>query len=126
LNIGDTFLLCDPRVDEHLWVVISHPGENADEVVIVNLTGFERFKTVDCILELGDHPYITKKSCIAYEHSKCVRECDLDSFVQNGMLKPLESGDNGFLCKILEGANITDAMPNKCKRVLAQQNLIDS
>jgi hypothetical protein len=74
MDIGDAFLLIDKSIDEHLWVVISKPGDNPDEVVIVNLTSHDSpDKDASCILDAGDHPWIRHRTCVRYMDARCDR-----------------------------------------------------
>jgi len=38
VQAGDTFLLGDKRVDDHLWVIVSDPTTDASRVLLVSLT----------------------------------------------------------------------------------------
>ena len=126
MQIGDTFLLEDREVDSHLWVVLSHPQENRDAVVIVNLTSLGTLKDQSCLLDVGDHPWISHPTCVQYADAKCVSEETIDRLVAAGHLKPREPAADALLAKILRGAALTDAMPIKCRRVLVDQDLIDN
>ncbi|MBX9792337.1 MAG: hypothetical protein K2Y37_25840 [Pirellulales bacterium] len=125
MQIGDAFLLEDRDIDPHLWVVISHPQENAQAVVIVNLTSLGPTKDQSCVLNVGDHPWISHATCVHYADAKCVSEETIDQLVAKSLLQPREPAADALLAKILRGAAITDAMPIKCRRVLVDQDLID-
>ena len=125
MQIGDSFLLVDRDVDPHLWVVISHPQQSAQAVVIVNLTSLERMKDQSCVLNVGDHPWISHATCVQYADAKCVSEEAIDRLVASGLLQPREPASDELLAKILRGAARTEAIPVKCKRVLVEQDLID-
>ena len=70
MNAGDTFFVQDRNVDTHLWVVISDTANDSDRVVIASLTTYEPHKEDVCILDPGDHPRISHKSCVAYNETR--------------------------------------------------------
>lgn len=125
MEIGDTFLLARKNIDEHFWIVISHPQYNPECVIIVNLTSWHAIKDQSCILDPQDHDWIRHRTCISYQDAKCVSESKLDQLIAAGELRPHTSASPALLGKILQGAFLTDAMPNKCKQVLIEQDLID-
>jgi hypothetical protein len=52
VKAGDAFFLTDRVVDTHLWVVISDPAKDAERVVLVSVTTYERYKESVCLLDL--------------------------------------------------------------------------
>jgi hypothetical protein len=125
MEIGNTYVLQNKSIDEHLWIVISHPEQEAEQIVIVSLTSYGRLRDASCILGRGDHPWIRHQTVVGYEFAKCVKESDIDLLVASGELIPREDASDDLLRKILLGAERTDAMPTKCQRVLEDQGLIE-
>ena len=64
MNLGDTFLRTDS--DKHLWIVLSDPQKDPDNVLLVNLTSSSRERERACVLNAGDHPWIKKETCVNY------------------------------------------------------------
>lgn len=127
MEIGDVFKLTDRKVNEHVFVVISHPQSNYHEVVLVNFTSYdESRKDSSCVLGPGDHSWIRKTTCISYRDARVASESQLDSLVTTGQLVPLDPASDSLLGKILSGAERTDELPGKCRRVLEQQGLISA
>jgi len=125
MDIGDVYLVTDRRIDDHAKVVISDPSLNPNQVVWVNFTGAEgEYRDHSCILEIGDHPWIMKRTCISYKDAMFVKEADIDSLVAKGKIRKLDEVSDAVLRKIHEGAEITDELPGKYQRVLVEQNLI--
>ena len=127
MNIGDTFL--PAKVNDHLHVVISDPAANAEEVVVVSLTSYVTFgekcrKDGSCLLDRGDHPWIDHTTCVSYRDGRIVAESQLNALLADGQITLREPITNSVLTRILEGAEKTDELPNKCKVVLEQQGLI--
>jgi hypothetical protein len=130
VDIGDAFLSSDPRIDEHLRIVISDPGVDPEHVVLVGLTSYDRFqheiyKDNSCLLNPGDHPWITHQTCVSYRDGTLVSEAVLNAAIAGGKLIPQEPISDDVLTRILEGAERTDELPNKCRVILEQQRLID-
>ena len=129
MEIGDAFLLRDHRIDDLLHIVISAPSLDAHKIVTVSLTSYDRVehethKDGSCILDSSDHPWITHKSSISYRDGKVADEELLDSLIAKGSLIPQQPVSDDVLTRILEGAERTDELPNKCCVVLVNQRLI--
>jgi hypothetical protein len=113
VEIGDTFVLVNQKIDPHLWIVISLPQNNAEEIVIVNLTTHGVWKDQSCILDAGQHPWIRHKSCVSYRDAKCVPELQLDSLLASGVLVRDAPVTDDILRLLLMGAVLTNDLPNK-------------
>jgi CTP:molybdopterin cytidylyltransferase MocA len=61
---GTTFLRADS--DRHLWIIISDPAVDPNQVLIVNLTTVDDRKEKVCLLHPGDHPWIRHETCANY------------------------------------------------------------
>lgn len=55
MEAGDTFRR---SYGSHLWVVASDPDQDANRVLIVNLTTVRTHCDPACILNAGDHPFV--------------------------------------------------------------------
>jgi hypothetical protein len=64
MEAGTTFLRADS--DRHLWILISDPAIDPDQVLIVNLTSVDERKEKVCLLHPGDHPWIRHETCVNY------------------------------------------------------------
>ena len=64
MNAGDTFFVqqVGKLYDSHLWMVLSDPALNINQVLIVSLTTRGRDDDSACILNVGDHPFVRQKS----------------------------------------------------------------
>jgi hypothetical protein len=61
MDEGQTFLFPD-AADDHLWMIISDPKKNADEVVIVGFLSFREDLEETMIVMSGDHPFVKHNS----------------------------------------------------------------
>jgi hypothetical protein len=130
MEIGDTFVARDPRVDDHLQIVISDPAQDPTRVVLVSLTSYDQFahemyKDASCLLYPADHPWIEHATCVSYRDARVVSDQHLDDAVAKGPLEKLEPVRDDVLRRILEGAERTDELPNKCRQILEEQGLIE-
>lgn len=130
MDIGDAFLSRDQEIDDHLHIVISDPGTDSSRVVIVSLTSYENFqheiyKDGSCVLDPKDHPWIRHRTCVSYRDGRLVPNEALDAALEAGRLEMQESVGKEVLNRILEGAEKTDELPNKCRAVLAEQGLLE-
>jgi len=110
MNEGETYYY------GHHHIVISQPND-ADEVVIVNFTGWAANKDQSCIVEVGEHPCITKKSVVLYRAAQV-----LDPDAQAAFVRASTKGANvsqELLTRIQEGTQ-SDFIPQKCERIVAE------
>ncbi len=129
IKIGDTYLLSQRGINDHLQVVISYPELNPDKIVLVSLTSYDKpedreLKDSSCVLHPADHPWITHETCVSYRDGRVARREDLDRLLAREMLRQSTPVSQVVLKRILEGAERTEELPNKCKEVLLGQALI--
>ena len=125
MEIGDVYLPSNKAIDDHPRIVISDPELNTDKVVLVNFTGFDgEYRDHSCVLEIGEHSWLKKRTCISYKDASVVKRADVDKLIKSGGLKLLDPVSDEVLRKILAGAEATDDLPNKCRRILSDQSLI--
>ncbi len=126
LRTGDTLRVTDPAgtYDSHLWIVVSKPELDGDNVLIVNLTSWRADKDQACVLDVGDHPYIRKRTCINYPGSKIVAASHLNLLINSGDLEKHVPVDMGLLDRIREGAMLSRHMPLDKAQSLIDQGLV--
>ena len=89
---GTTFLLS--AGDIHLWIIISDPKLDPQNVLIVNLTSLGPRKEQSCVLKVGDHPWIRHDTCVNYGDSKVstldklVAARDANALMMQSQLRP--------------------------------------
>jgi hypothetical protein len=88
MKAEDTFQRADGNVDKfvHLWIIISDPEQDSDQVLIVSLTEYHPKKDTACILGPGDHAFIYKRTCVAYDLANAPSLDDLVRARDNGDL----------------------------------------
>jgi hypothetical protein len=126
VNAGDTILIPLPGTsyDSHLWMVISDPAIG-EHCVIVNFTTWRADKDQSCVVDVGEHPYISKRTCVNYHDAKKVSISDLDRLVASQRLKPLAPLSPTLLAKIRKGVP-NSRMNWDCVGLLADQGLVST
>lgn len=68
MNAGETFLF--PPESKHLWMIISDPAQDTVNVLAVYFSTWESYKDQACIVQAGEHPFVTHKTIVAYEFAR--------------------------------------------------------
>ncbi len=106
MDIGDCFVNKEaPRLPSHLWIVISDPSLDAGNVLIVNVTDLNNHYDHSCILSPGEHSWLTKESCVAYQWAKNTCVADLEKAASLGLLTSQPRMSEDALQRILNGRN---------------------
>ena len=121
---GQTFRLSNSQINNHLHIILSDPKLNPEKIVTVNFTSRRPDKDQSCLVEVGEHPFLTKPSCINYDNrliteeqwKQCLTACSL---ILNEPLSP------SLLKRILQGAAISPYLPLGNHQILVEQGLID-
>ena len=122
---GDTFKPADGSVDKfmHLWVIISDPEQDPDEVLIVSLTAAHPKKDTACILQPGDHPALYKPTCVAYDLANAPSLSELIQARDAGDLLPSQPMDAVILDRIRKQASLSKKMLPEHWNILDRQGL---
>ncbi len=125
MRIGDTFLRTDS--DKHLWIVLSDPEKDSDNVLLVNMTSWTATKESACILNRGDHPWIRHKTCINYDDFDTVVTTltDLQNAKDAGAVIVQKPLSKAVLRRVLEGATASERLSLEKAEILENQGLID-
>jgi hypothetical protein len=126
VRAGTTFLLADPQLEKHLWVVLSDTEKFPNEVVLVSFTtaaaGVERA----CVVQRDEHPgWLTHESCIAYKFTRVVTLKMLLDWKDSGHIKVHpDPVSEGLLARIRKSAGDSPLLPDKAADVLIDQGFI--
>ena len=129
LGIGITFVnKPTATLSSHLWIIISDTFGSPEKVVIVNLTTWRDRATelndASCIVNIGDHRFVTGKSYISYFDAKCRETKALQEALNKGLITLDETCSDGLLVKILAGAAKSPFTPIKVLQALQDQELV--
>src|SRR5438477_10864490 len=112
MNAGDVFYFLGPEQPfPHPWTIISAPELDAENVVIVNFTELRDYKDQSCIVQPGEHPTITKPSCINYPKARLLTNAQLENAKRLKALELVAPLSPELLERIRIGAMCSDGMP---------------
>jgi hypothetical protein len=123
MDAGTTFVRGDH--DAHLWVIVSDPKKDPENVLIVNFTSLDARKESVCILSRGDHPWIVKPTCVNYGDAIITSLHLLDEACRVGAISLREPVRPDVLARIREGAALSERMSLDKANVLIDQGLIE-
>ncbi len=126
LNTGDTLRVKEPGLsyDAHLWIVLSKPELDSTHILIANLTSWRADKDQTCVLDLGDHPYIKKKTCVNYADSKIVSQENIAKLFEADLVEKDTPVEIPLLQRIREGAMQSRFTPLDHAQLLIDQGLV--
>ena len=127
MNPGDTFFVqqVGKRYDSHLWMVLSDPALNANQVLIVSLTTWGKDDDPACVLNVGDHPFVRQKSFIKYSHAKVVTDQQLEDFLARGQIHAQAPLSASVLKRVRDAAAESRFMALGHADILIDQGLLD-
>jgi hypothetical protein len=123
---GDCFVFKSGADGYHLWVVVSGPFQDPQEVLVVNLTTVRGtpFEDLSCVCEVGDQPWIKQQSYVAFDMAKLYTDAHLDRLVTSRAVTSHRPCSPEFLKRIREGALISPDLENRYLTLLRNQNLV--
>ncbi len=121
MEAGDTFKFGSLP---HLWVVISDPAKNPENVLFVNFST-DRGLDPSCILHPGDHRFVRRRTCVVYRRARVERNADLDCLLASGRLVLDDPVSGKVLERIRQGAAVSEFMPLGSLRILIDQGLVE-
>jgi hypothetical protein len=121
MQAGDTFLF--PGADDHLWMIVSDPAADAENVVIVLFVSWTAKYDQACVLHGGEHPFVKHETCVQYPGAKVVSDAKLESLLQTGQLKPKSPLSSELLALIREKA-ADSSIPTRAYEILREQGYV--
>jgi hypothetical protein len=125
VKAGETFALKDKAVDSHLWVIISDPEADEGQVLFVSMTSYDITKEKVCLLDIGDHPFIQHKTCIAYEFAKVAPLKALVALRDQGHLVMSQPVSGELLERIRQGVSLSRRINIEHVQLMINQGLLD-
>lgn len=105
----------------HMYFVLSEP-DIEDKVLVVNITDINNPAGIDksCILNIGDHPRITKKSVVYYKQAIAMSASAILKQFQTKELEQIEDLPEQTLKKMQDGAKKSIFLSIKLKKYFNQ------
>lgn len=117
--------------DPHLWVIISDPIKDADEVLHVNFTSLVPTALMhdprndrSCMIRAGEHPFVQHDTCVYYFGARTCSVSHLQWRHGRRELWMEEPVSRELLEKIRRGAAESDHILPAHYDILVAQNLI--
>jgi len=111
-------------VDEHFWVVLSDPLKDSAKVVIVNFTSDSADKDQACIVNVGDHPWVSKKTCVNYPEARFLSVEDFWKLKKAGLIQSQEPASPQLLERMQRAVADSLDVPIEIEDLLAEQGLV--
>ena len=110
VTTGYAFLSPTPEYPDtfHLYIIISIVGTKA---IMVNVTTNKTGKDASCVLQVGDHDFITHESVINYGDVKIPEIDKLKLAIDKEIMIPQEPISDDLLNRIINGAKVSNAFP---------------
>lgn len=127
MDAGDVFRAAEGyrHVEEHFWVVVSDTSAHPKEVVIVNGTSRKPGRETTCLLEVGDHPWVCRSTCVAYSFARVTTLLELRDGLYSGALEkspdPLPAH---VLARIRDCSGNSPFLPDRIADILIAQGII--
>jgi hypothetical protein len=107
---------------KHLFIILTDPVINPENqqpsVLLTSLSTLDLSLPHDptCILQPGDHPFITRDSYVSYRSSQIREEAKLINGVQSGVFVAKDLMDFAIIEKICAGLDVSRQTPIKANR----------
>jgi hypothetical protein len=94
-------------------------------VLLVNFTSWDPLEDQACVLDVGDHPFLTHRTCVNYPRAREASDADLEQLRQAQRLVMLQAVSPEVLRRIREGAMASTRMKLELAELLIEQELVD-
>ncbi len=127
---GDTYRATSPLpgidANRHLWIILSDPDQFSDEVLSVFMTSYKPRMDQTCILEVGDNPFITHKTMIAYGADLVWTHAERQQALTDGAIHMQEPVSAIVLSKVRELASYTPKLILGHQKIASKQRFSES
>jgi len=123
VNLGTTFLRTDS--DKHLWIVLSDPDKNPDQALLVNMTTWDARKEKVCLLNPGDHSWITHQTCINFGDAVVTTLPKLLAAKDGGAIKLHQPLAATILQRVLDAVASSSRISLENAELLIDQGLVE-
>ncbi len=92
---------------------------------MVSVTTYETYKEDACLLDAGDHPRITHKSCAFYSETRMTTLAMLHALRDRGLLSLQPPFAKPVLARIRDGVSLSKQIKAKYIEILLEQGAIE-
>src|SRR5205085_5448795 len=101
---GEAWRFMDEKPRSHIWVLVSDPARDAEQLLWFSFTCWAPGKDPACRCGPGEHVSLTKPSCIMYRLPRIYSLAELRRFREDGLMAPEGKVDPDLLLRIRLGA----------------------
>ena len=123
---GDCFTFRSGSDGFHLWVVVSDPAQNSNDVLVVNLTTVRggRFEDLSCVFEAGEHEWLSTKSFVAFRYARVYSLSHLVRLIHSKVLRAYDPFPIPLLQRIFAGASFSPYLEMGYLELLRDQGFV--
>lgn len=122
---GNTFYAEIPQGETpHLFFVMTDPFGEPPAVITVNISTLKGIDTEDrtTVLDVGDHPFINRKSYIAYDYARKLNVDIILKRLEKGLIELRDDVEETVFNRILEGLYESRRTPDNIKHACRKNN----
>lgn len=112
LKVGNSFFMAgtggiNNPGGGHLMVCIAVVPPNGDAVVIP-IVSQHAFSDESCLIKVGDHPFISRDSCAAYDHGRVLSQSAVEGEIKSGRIRMQSQVNTDLLVRLQIGFVTSD------------------
>ncbi len=96
----------------HLWFVLTDPSGNPPKVVSVMLRTAKSYTDPTLILNIGDHPFMSRPTCVDYSTAKLVSILILEEGISNALIEEYDDMSPNLLEVVQKSLLASPRTPN--------------
>jgi hypothetical protein len=121
---GFAFSFTDGRdgPQPHLFFIASKPS--IDPILILNFTTPNKFSCTRCLIQVGEHEFVTHETCIAWDSAQFTSRAYLREWYDDGTIRVQQPLSQDLIEKVWCGAEVTLQLTLEYRDLLVEQDLI--
>ena len=117
MRAGDTFRFADPRLEPHLWMLLSDP---ALQTVVVIVSASTKNLGLDLpVIAPGEHPSLGQRSFVRCDKARLVAAPLLEENLQRGTIRLSRPLVSALLARIIDAVRASQHTPTEVSAALA-------
>ena len=116
MRAGDTFRFADPRLEPHLWILLSDPGPQTILVIVSAST--KNLGLDPPVIAPGEHPSLGQRSFVRCDKARLVDAPLLEENLQRGTIRLAQPLAATLLARITDAVRVSPHTPNEVRAAL--------
>ena len=114
---GDTFRFTDPRLEPHLWILLS---DTSSQTVVVIVSASTKNLGLDLpVIVPGEHPSLGQRSFVRCDKARLVAASLLDENLRRGTIRASHALPPALLARIIGAVRTSQHTPTEVTAALA-------